>query len=250
MVAPGMISHPHKTIFIHIPKCAGQSIENAFLNDLGLTWQTRAPLLLRFNDQPAIGPKRLAHLLARDYVRHHYVSQELYDSYYKFAVVRDPWARAVSFYKYMNVNMGFDKFVLDWLPKQFERNDGASSYWFVQPQANYVTKDGKVIVDDIFKMEALSSDFPTIQQKAGLKSDLPHTNKSVEKKGKFSMSREELGDFLRAGLKQKMTILDRNWGPDRRDRHKDWKAYFNAETRKWVASLYQDDIDMFGYEFA
>ena len=34
-----MISFPHKTIFIHIPKCAGQSVEETFLNDIGLDWR-------------------------------------------------------------------------------------------------------------------------------------------------------------------------------------------------------------------
>jgi hypothetical protein len=32
-----MISHPHRTLFVHIPKCGGQSVEHAFLNALSLT---------------------------------------------------------------------------------------------------------------------------------------------------------------------------------------------------------------------
>ena len=45
-----MISHKHKTIFVHIPKTGGQSVESVFIEDEGLTWDTRAPLLLRRND--------------------------------------------------------------------------------------------------------------------------------------------------------------------------------------------------------
>lgn len=63
-----MISRAHKTIFLHIPKAAGQSIEMAFLRDLGLDWSTREQVLLRPNDDPAAGPERLAHLFAREYV--------------------------------------------------------------------------------------------------------------------------------------------------------------------------------------
>ena len=42
-----MISKAHKTIFVHIPKVAGQSIETMFLNDLNLKWDERSKLLLR-----------------------------------------------------------------------------------------------------------------------------------------------------------------------------------------------------------
>ena len=58
----GMISHPHRTVFVHIPKCGGQSIETAFLADLGLGWKSRAPLLMGANDRPELGPPRLSHL--------------------------------------------------------------------------------------------------------------------------------------------------------------------------------------------
>ena len=50
-----MILHKHKSIFIHIPKVAGKSIENVFIQELGLTYKTRKPLLLIPNDQPEIG---------------------------------------------------------------------------------------------------------------------------------------------------------------------------------------------------
>ena len=63
-----MLTHQHKTVFVHIPKNAGQSIETVFLDVLGLTWESRAPLLLRPNDIPELGPRRLAHLAASEYV--------------------------------------------------------------------------------------------------------------------------------------------------------------------------------------
>ena len=95
-----LISHSHKTVFVHVPKCGGQSIETAFLADLGLDWETRAPLLLRLNDNLRLGPPRLAHLIARDYARYHYLSDELFRSYYSFAILRDPVARTVSLYNF------------------------------------------------------------------------------------------------------------------------------------------------------
>lgn len=66
-----MISHKHRFIFVYIPKVAGLSIELYFLNNLGLDWKNRRPLLLMHNTEPEIGPQKLAHLLALDYVKYH-----------------------------------------------------------------------------------------------------------------------------------------------------------------------------------
>ena len=37
-----MISLAHQCVFVHIPKCAGQSVETAFLNETSLAWKQRA----------------------------------------------------------------------------------------------------------------------------------------------------------------------------------------------------------------
>src|SRR4051794_30841719 len=105
-----MLSHQHQTIFIHISKCAGQSVENAFLADVGLTWETRAPLLLRANGDPRLGPPRLAHLPAADYVACGHVDAQTFERYFKFAIVRDPWSRAISLYRHLQLNMPFAGF--------------------------------------------------------------------------------------------------------------------------------------------
>ena len=70
-----MISIKHKIIFIHIPKCAGQSIENIFLRDLGLSWKERYPLLLRPRKPNEKGPERLAHLYAEEYLSLIHISE-------------------------------------------------------------------------------------------------------------------------------------------------------------------------------
>lgn len=189
-----MISHFHRTVFVHIPKCGGQSIEAAFLSDLGLSWELRAPLLLRPNDNPRLGPPRLAHLLAREYARYHYLSDELFESYYTFAVLRDPAARAVSLFNYLKVMdarqkpLSFDVFLHEWLPRQLELRSAstvqqynpASSFYFVRPQVDFVTDGkGKLLVKEVFLLEQIGSSFARIKQKAALRSDLEHRNKST-----------------------------------------------------------------------
>lgn len=80
-----MISHHHKTIYVHIPETAGLSFEKVFLSMLGLDWEDREPLLLRANLNPKNGPPRLAHLLAKEYYEYHYVSRDLFGQNFVFS---------------------------------------------------------------------------------------------------------------------------------------------------------------------
>lgn len=206
-----MISHFHRTVFIHIPKCGGQSIEQAFLTDLGLTWELRAPLLLRPNDDARLGPPRLAHLLARDYARCHYISRALFESYYSFSVLRDPAARAVSLYNYMRIAdqnqrpIDVDTFLFKWLARQMElrsaapdqQNAATTSFHFVRPQVDFITdRDGALMVKDVFLLEHIRDGFPVIQKRAGLRSALEHRNKSVQHVSRSDLTPKQL-DFIR-----------------------------------------------------
>ena len=68
-----MISHKHKCIFIHIPKCAGTSVEVNFSNK-------------HSNHCPVA-------VFARKYPRK-------FKNYFKFSFVRNPFDRLVSVYAY------------------------------------------------------------------------------------------------------------------------------------------------------
>lgn len=198
---------------MHIPKCGGQSIETAFLDDLGLSWRTRAPLLLRPNKKYELGPPRLAHLLAREYIKFKYVSTEQFYQYYKFSIVRCPVARVISMYNYLGYKrrkkvfplnymgrkkefpLSLSQFIHDWLPSQFlyapkyaqENNRYEGDYFFVRPQYDYLTdENGNLLVDQIFAIEDLSDNYPLIKSKCGLKSDLKHVNAS-----KVQMAKKE-----------------------------------------------------------
>jgi len=177
-----MISHKHRTIFVHIPKCAGTSIEMMFLKDLGLDYEHRAPLLLRPNDKVSLGPPRLAHLAAVEYVEHHYISDSLFNNYFKFSVVRNPIRRTLSFYKYLGYSrvMPLSQFVQYELMSLFEKRKGL--YWFVRPQASFVCdKDGKTIVDCIYKLENINESLSEIAQRSNLDNPvLEHSNKSSD----------------------------------------------------------------------
>jgi hypothetical protein len=130
-----MISHHHKAIFIHIPKTAGQSIERVFLELIGLNWKRRAPLLLRANDEPSLGPPRLAHLRAHEYVEYCYLPQELFDEYFIFSFVRNPWDRVISFYRYLGHSRTH---TLHDYVKEILWRERKDEWYFVAPQSKYI----------------------------------------------------------------------------------------------------------------
>ena len=231
-----MICHHYKCVFVHIPKCGGQSIEHVFLNALGLDWDTRAPLLLRYNNRPELGPPRLAHLKANEYVEYKYLTQEMLDGYFKFAFVRNPWSRVVSLYKYLGFSqkLEFKLFLLGiFKDKIFDEKR-----WFVGPQSDFVcSADDTLVVDYVGRMENLQDDFSYVCKEIGLQlTSLPHINKSESRDPLFSLRPKQFAKYLLHPLRKKrIPSFDR------------FQDYYDAESADFVAKLYERDIKLFGY---
>ena len=237
-----MISHHHKCVFIHVPKVAGQSIEHVHLDQLDLSWENRAPLLLRSNDRPELGPPALAHLLAREYVPLRYMTQEQYDSYYSFAFVRNPWHRVVSFYKYLDYAQAMD--FRTFLDRAFRTDLYQDMHWFTRPQADFVfDRDGQLMVDFVGCFEHLKRDWAVVCADLGLgEVALPHVNKSAAEKPGLLDIRRHLKALRNAGRR-----LQVRSGPIQH--HKRFQDYYDDDTRELVAELYRSDIELFGYRF-
>lgn len=216
-----MISHHDRCVFVHVPKCAGQSVEIFFLRRIGLDWETRAPLLLRINDVPALGPPRLAHLKAHEYVEKKWMPPGQYEAYFKFAFVRNPWDRTASFYRFLGYDRfcSFSRFVSRHLPEQMERKA-----WFLCPQAEYVYgPDHRLLVDFVGRFEALAQDFATACERLGIAgAELPHVNDSKTR-------RRPLDWLRRPGLP--------------------YREMYDDRSRREVARLYEADVDAFRYPF-
>lgn len=233
-----MLSHHHKCIFIHIPKNAGQSIEHVFLNELGLTWENRAPLLLRPNDKPALGPPRLAHLRANEYVKYMYTPQEMFDAYTKFSFVRNPYSRMVSFYRYLKYNqyVDFPTFVKDYLRQKVLKQD----YWFVGPQYQYLySEDEKTcLVDFVGKFEDLQNDFNRVCELMGASAKpVPHVNDSKHAESMPIAS-------VRKRVKDLWAKATNNPIP----KYATFEEYYDDDARQIVADIYARDFELFGYK--
>jgi hypothetical protein len=227
-----MICEQHRCIFVHIPKAAGQSIEQFFMQRRGLVWGAdQAALYLHDNDDPSKGTEKLSHLSATEYVDCGHISADDYSSYFKFSFVRNPWSRLLSEYLYRNYfhHRSFKHFVLEKQPKP-----GCSDkYRHVMPQYDMLhDSNGKLLVDYVGRFENLQADFSKVCKRLGITdSALPHRNSS-EKESRVRKRRIR-NTILRNGENCKKTLDD----------------FYDLELREAVAEMYWRDIESFGYQF-
>lgn len=219
-----MISKFDKCLFVHIPKVAGQSIESVFLKRAGFEWHERAPFLLKANANKELGPPRLAHLTANEYVELGYLTEERFSELYRFSFVRNPWERILSEYKYRGYKCSFKDFLLKSFPTEKDDNyaSGDDLYRHVIPQAEFVcNRQGELLVDFIGRFETLSSDFAKVSEAIiGSPLALPHKNKTTSKfKSVFQPKAKHYTD------------------------------YYCDITERFVERYYAQDIELFNYFF-
>lgn len=186
-----------KTVFVHIPKCGGTSIEELlfpeeertvenFWMGFGKTdWLSRLtggrgkPVVAMMNRYQTGGLQHLTALQMR-----HAMGRALFDSYYRFAVVRHPTRRSQSQYKYIKQRpdllhwIGMDKSddFLEYLKKTYRRHH---VQWQEQISFLYDFR-GNCLVEDIIKLEEIDQGMDVVFEKLGLeKNPVPHTNKST-----------------------------------------------------------------------
>jgi len=230
-----MISKTHKTIFVHIPKVAGQSIETMFLEDLNLDWYNRGELLLRKKKATEKGPYRLAHLKAHEYVDLNYLTKEDFEAYFKFSFVRNPFSRAYSYYKYLGYSKvcTYNYFLKNVLEKKIKNR-----HFFFISQTDYLyNSDNKLLVDFVGKFENLNEDIKTVIKSSNLKTEtLPFVNKS-KSEVKRSISKVIKNPLFLANLNTNNPIF------------KDYREAYDDKSKNIVNKLYKNDLENFQYEF-
>lgn len=225
-----MICREFSCLYVHAPKTAGQSIEQFFVNRLGLNWKTdRDRLLLGYKQGPQRGTGKLSHLSAAEYVSCGYLTQADFDALYTFSFVRNPWERIVSEYRYRNYfhHRSFRDFLLNHLPAP----GWDDKYRHIMPQYDLLhDKQGRLLVNFVGRFETLQSDFDQVCKHLGINdSELPHRNKSDKKS---------------RNLKRRL----RNWlYLNNENRKEHYRDFYDDETTEIVRRLYQKDIAAFSY---
>jgi len=199
------ISDRHKCIFIHIPRSAGTSIKEA------LELQGRGHLPWQY---------------------YYLVYPDKWDSYLKFAIVRNPWDRVVSAYNYAKMGKSYwhdnlNRFAphpdYELLSKKTftecceilknRRNVLKDKAW--HPQHLWIAKTDNstypIMVDVILNYENLENDFQVLCEKFAITNiNLPRLNLS---------NREEC------------------------------RTCYTEETKKIIEEVYATDIELFKYKF-
>jgi len=196
-----IISHKTKAIFVHIQRTAGTSIE----------------LALRREDGSITGDSYQGriHLTAQELRA--VVGPQTWDGYYRFAFVRNPWDRLVSWY-FMCVQAPspnrFQRYVVDNAPTFTDfvtKTTTGMGEKTTRNQLDFVTgPDGNLIVDFVGRYERLADDFAIVRKRLGLAHDLPRANASA---------------------------------------HVNYRDCYTEETREIVAQRFARDVRYFGYQF-
>ena len=199
-----MINHEHKFIFIHIPKSAGHAVEKL----LARLFSMKRDEYIGWNDKLDTWEQHLTLSEIKDTK----VTDDQFTEYFKFCIVRNPWARVISEiawrYKarFRSGKIKLEKF----LSEKFTTKPGVRRHMIPQYDFLY-DKKGNLICDFIGRFENLQDDFKIVCDKIGIpQQQLPHENKS---------------------------------------KHKHYTEYYDEETKQIVAEKYAKDIEYFGYEF-
>lgn len=144
-------------------------------------------------------------------------------SYFKFAFVRNPWDRLVSAFHFLKAG-GLNSQDKNWSDRNLQEfsefndfvrrwlnKDNIWKYHHFHPQCHYVRDPhNKVTLDFIGLFENLDNDFAYVAKRLEKDSALPKVNASSRK---------------------------------------DYRTYYNDETRKIVEDVYAQDIGFLGYSF-
>lgn len=198
-----MISHKHKCIFIHIPKCAGTSIKYFLFQDRPIHW-------FEPNYEVVHGwcPERkffMQHASAKQMLDTGLVSEAQWKSYYKFTFVRNPWDRAVSDYYWLMQDRKIKDSFKNYLKKsgRFKAvlNDSGMPYYrgdHLRPQSLFFDMDGPLKMDYVGRFETFSTDMQSIAKDIGIETTFDlHINKRTKERSHYSkMYTDEMRDLV------------------------------------------------------
>jgi Sulfotransferase family len=206
-----IVSHRHRFIFVAVPKTGTHSIRQALRGHLGPDDMEQARLFVE-KQFPIPELAQLGHgHLSFEQVRP-FLGEEVFQNYLKFAFVRNPFDRFISYCAFATSREG--TFERD--PKMVMRH-----FLFVSPPHNHIIfrpqhsflagPDGALQTDMLGKVEDMQPCYDAVCARIGIQPEpLDHANRS---------------------------------------RRNDYRDYYDQETIDGVAKLYARDLELFGYDY-
>ena len=157
-----MIDHNRKLLFIHVPKNAGTSIERNVFDGYGFLGKSSREHLYGFDRELGFN---LQHATIKQLLDHQLIKDEVVDTYHSFAIVRNPFTRAISGYIWLMKDLRTHGSF-----KEFLMREGAFSEEALQEaphyvndhfytQSEFITLNGQISVKHLLKFEYLAADF-------------------------------------------------------------------------------------------
>jgi hypothetical protein len=220
-----MISHKYECIFIHIPKCAGTSIERCLgfhRNGLARSAQDhRRALSLERSiwppDRGSYGPMDFAHYLKqRAFAKkrgYSALTKSEWEHFYKFTIVRNPWDRVFSWYRnVIRDPIHRQNFKVSELCTFDEFAERHLDCWALDPQLDWLRdNEQRIVTEYIGLFEELADAYAKIRNELGIDdTELPNLLKSNPV---------------------------------------DYREHYSSALRRRVAEKYAEEIEMFSYAF-
>jgi hypothetical protein len=213
-----MISHKHKCIFIHIPKCAGTSITNLFFKENDLDW--RKP---NYKIHYGWCPERkihMQHATPKQMIDLDLLDVSTWNKYYKFTIVRNPWSRSLSDYMWLKKTKKIEDTFENYLTRNGKfysvlRDQSNINYRgdHLNTQSSYLETDNFDSINQIIRFENMKFRIPILLNQLGFRNlNIPHSNRSKNKYNHYS-------------------------------------EFYNRKKMKLVKETFIDDITKLGYKF-
>ncbi len=240
-----ILSRTHDFLFVHVPKTAGMAVSkdlSRFTTPLDLHFcEPWDELNLRNSEIYGLSKHSSAAEIRNT------IGKEQFDPLFKFAFVRDPYARAHSLFGFLKYNFRewkksaimdtfdtFDQFIAS----EFFQTPGPDRIF--EPQAFWlVDSQGQLMVDRVAHMEELESELSEIYRMIGL----PPVEKvkAVNVSGRRS-SLSKLAARLPIARRVQSFLAQPRVEPKNLS-----EIYAHDDTRRIVAARYVRDFQMFGY---
>jgi len=204
-----IVSTLHQFIFVAIPKTGTHAVRRALREHLGPNDHEQVGLFGRKQFPiPQLAQLKHGHLSLTQ-VRPYFRPQE-FSSFFKFAFVRNPFDRFVSYCAFIARKSGdFDRDPVAVMRGVIEAPPW--SYVLFQPQHAFISEGEKMLADYVGRVEEMQQSYDHIAERIGIETaPLERVNSSARL---------------------------------------DYRQYYDQSLRDQVARLYARDLEMFGYEF-
>ncbi|MBZ9632350.1 sulfotransferase family protein [Salegentibacter sp. LM13S] len=200
-----VISHSKKFIFIHNYKVAGTSIQHALdcfnnNNSIDVNFYKRLKTFLGI--PPSFYSKTFPGHIKANELRTR-IPSKIFNSYYKFGFVRNPWDWQVSLYTFMLMEKNHHQHELIKSFKNFDEYIDWRVHNDLRLQKSFFYSDDEFLMDFVGKFESLNADFQKICDHLSIKSDLPYLNSSRKEK-----------EFLHFYSKASLEMIDQAFRED------------------------------------